>query len=308
MSAPDEPKPAKPPDPTTKPADQMPAPAGKATAPPGPPPVKRSFWERMRLRQPPSQLGRAVAAAACVALILLVWLLLTTGAAESRAVSPTVLPSPGEAVQAFHSLWFDAALTRNLIASLWRVLQGFGLAVLFGVPLGIVCGAFPRVNAFIAPLSIFGRNVPISALVPLTLVWFGIDEMQKVMFIFVACVMFIVFDAARAVTSVAESYVQTALTLGAKPLQILLKVLIPLALPEVFGSLRLLFGVAFGYIIVAEMVNAEYGLGHLILLAQRRGPLAHVYLVLIVITIVAFGIDRLLLLAQRWLFPYREVT
>jgi NitT/TauT family transport system permease protein len=189
---------------------------------------------------------------------------------------------------------------------MWRVLQGFGLAVLIGVPLGIISGAWPKVNSFLAPISIFGRNVPISALVPLTLVWFGIDETQKVMFIFVACVMFITFDAARALASVQESYVQTALTLGARPLQILMKVLIPLALPEIFGSLRLLFGVAFGYIIVAEMVNAEYGLGHLILVAQRRGPLAHVYLVLMVITMVAFGIDRLLLATQKALFPYRE--
>ncbi len=292
-------------DPTSKPADQMAAPGGQATAPPGPPPSERSFWDNMRLRRPPTAVARAVASAACIALILLGWTLITMGKAEERVVSPTVLPSPMETLGELRSLWFEAALTRNLAASLWRVLQGFGLAVLIGVPLGIVCGAWPKVNAFIAPLSIFGRNVPISALVPLTLVWFGIDELQKIMFIFVACVMFITFDAARAVTGVAESYVQTALTLGARPLQILTKVLIPLALPEIFGSLRLLFGVAFGYIIVAEMVNAEYGLGHLILVAQRRGPLAHVYLVLALITLVAFGIDRLLLATQRWLFPYR---
>ena len=90
-------------DPTTKPADQMPAQTGKATAPPGPAPAKRSFWETMRLRQPPNQLASAVAAASCVGFILLVWVLLTTGTAESRAVSPTVLPSPGETISSFHS-------------------------------------------------------------------------------------------------------------------------------------------------------------------------------------------------------------
>jgi NitT/TauT family transport system permease protein len=293
-------------DPTQKPSAELPAPAPQATAPPAPVEREPGYFASMRLRVPPGATARLVYGAACVAAIIGVWTLITLGKAEERVMSPTVLPSPMETLRAFSSLWFEAALTRNLVASLWRVLQGFGLAALIGVPLGLAAGAWPKINAFIAPVSIFGRNVPISALVPLTLVWFGIDELQKVMFIFVATVMFIVFDAARAVASVHESYVQTALTLGARPLQVLWKVLIPLALPEIFGSLRLLFGVGFGYIIVAEMVNAEFGLGHLILVAQRRGPLAHVYLVLFVITLVAFAIDRLLLWIQRAAFPYRE--
>jgi NitT/TauT family transport system permease protein len=242
----------------------------------------------------------------CIAVLMAVWWFITNGEPEERMVPITVLPSPGETFASFPSLWFDKALTRNLIASLWRVVQGFGLATLIGVPLGVVCATWPRVSAFIAPLSLFGRNVPISALVPLTLVWFGIDEMQKVMFIFFACVMFVTFDATRAVGDVHERYVQTALTLGATPLQVLRKVLVPLAMPHVFSSLRTMFGLAFGYIIVAEIVNAEHGLGQLIMLAQRRGPLAHVYLVLMIITLVAYAIDRLLLLLERLLFPYRE--
>jgi NitT/TauT family transport system permease protein len=163
-------------------------------------------------------------------------------------------------------------------------------------------------NAFLAPLSVFGRNVPISALVPLTLIWFGIDELQKVMFIFVATVMFVVFDVTRAVAGVDEKYVQTARTLGASNAQVLLKVLVPLSFPDIFGSLRLLFGIAFGYIILAEMVNMTGGLGALILTSQRRGPMEHVYLVLVIITLVAYGIDRALFALSRWLFPHREAT
>jgi NitT/TauT family transport system permease protein len=260
---------------------------------------------KLKLRGEISFPSRLIMGTACLALILLVWFLLTVGEPEARVMSPSVMPSPGEALESFGTLWYDSALTRNLLASIWRVVQGFGLAALVGVPVGILAGTWPRFAAFIAPVSIFGRNVPISALVPITMVWFGIDEMQKVMFIFVACVMFVVFDAARAVANVHERYLQTAFTLGASPRQVLTKVLVPLAAPEIFVSLRLLFGLAFGYIIVAEMVNAEYGLGHLILMAQRRGPLAHVYLVLVVITAVAYGIDRVLLAIQRFLFPYQ---
>ncbi|MCY3018789.1 MAG: ABC transporter permease subunit [Planctomycetota bacterium] len=201
---------------------------------------------------------------------------------------------------------FDRALTRNAAVSLKRLLCGFGLAALFGVPLGIVCGAWPRVNAFVAPVSVFGRSVPISALVPLMMAWFGLGETEKFMFIFIACVMFIVFDAARAVATVPERHVQTALTLGATRLQVLFKVLVPLALPEIFGSLRLLFGLGFGYIILAEIVAADGGLGYLIATSERIGPKTHIYPLLIVITLIAYGIDRLLWVAEHWLFPYRE--
>jgi NitT/TauT family transport system permease protein len=286
----------------------MPEPAAKP-APSSPQPFAASTGgsaSAFKLRKEPSALGRLVAGTLFLFLILAAWTALTWGPAESRILSPVILDSPQEIARSFHALWFDRALTRNLLASLSRVVQGFGLAAIIGVPLGVVCGTWPKVNAFIAPLSVFGRNVPISALVPLTLVWFGIDELQKVMFIFVSCVMFVVFDATRAVTGVDERYVQTALTLGARPWQIVFKVLVPLALPDIFGSLRMLFGLAFGYIILAEMVNSESGVGALILASQRIGPKAHIYIVLVAITLVAYGIDRGLLVVQRWLFPYRE--
>jgi ABC-type nitrate/sulfonate/bicarbonate transport system permease component len=266
----------------------------------------RSLANAWKLRRELSVPGRIVAGTLFMVLFFGVWTLLTRGKPEARFLSPAVMPSPEEIARSFHSLWFDRALTRSVLASLGRVLQGFGLAALIGVPVGVLCGTWPPINGFFAPLSVFGRNVPISALLPLTLAWFGIDELQKVMFIFVSCVMFVVFDSARSVASVDERYVHTALTLGAKPWQVLFKVLVPLALPDIFGSLRLLFGLAFGYIILAEMINSETGVGALILTSQRVGPKEHIYLVLVAITLVAWGIDRVLLQVQGWLFPYRS--
>ncbi|HEY3323593.1 MAG TPA: ABC transporter permease [Planctomycetota bacterium] len=260
-----------------------------------------------KLREQPSLLTRFVAGVLCVALVLGVWSFLTAGKPEERILPRGVIDSPRETFSTFGSLWFDRELTRNMALSVWRLLQGFGLAALVGVPLGVLCGTWPRINAFFAPISVFGRNVPVSALVPLTLVWFGIGELQKIMFIFIACVMFIVFDSARAIASVREQYVQTALTLGAKKSQVVLKVLVPLALPDIVGSLRLLFGLAFGYIILAELIGQEGGVGNLISDSQRIGPREHVYLILFTITIVAYGIDRLLFKFQHFIFPYREM-
>ena len=259
-----------------------------------------------KLRANPSVAERARAGGICLCLLYIAWYILTSGKSEERIVSPAVLGSPAETLESFKTLWFDRALSRNILISLWRVVQGFGLAALIGVPMGILCGTWPWFNAFFAPITVFGRNVPMSAMVPLTLIWFGIDESQKIMFIFIACVAFVIFDAAMAISNVHERYVQTALTLGASNNQVITKVLIPLALPEIFGSLRLLFGLAFGYIILAEMVNMSGGLGDLILTSQRQGPRDHVYIILIIISLLAYALDRALLMTQKKLFPYRE--
>jgi NitT/TauT family transport system permease protein len=256
---------------------------------------------RTALRRP-----RALAlSGAAVLAFFLVWTLLTWGEPEERILSPLTIPSPGEMAGQVRSLWFDAALTRSTAWSLGRILLGFGLAAGIGIPLGILAGCFRTVEAVLAPVSTFLRNVPIAALIPLTLVWFGLGESQKVFFIFIACVGFVFFDTTRAILDVDERYVETAYTLGATDRNVITKVLIPLALPDIVNSLRLLFGIAFGYIVLAELIDAKHGLGYIIQVAQRRGPREHIYLVLFLISLLGLSIDRALFALQRRLFPYR---
>jgi NitT/TauT family transport system permease protein len=216
-----------------------------------------------------------------------------------------ILPSPGEVVRSAASLWGERHLLASIIATMRRVLIGFGLAAIIGVPAGILAGSWRVLDAASAPLALFGRNVPVAALIPLTILWFGIDETQKVMFIFIACLPFVYSDAVRAISSVPDRYVETAQTLGASPIQVISKVLVALALPDIYKSLRALFGMAFGYIMLAELINAEHGLGYLLSTSQRRGMSEHIILILLVIGALAFSIDRFLLWMQRGLFPYR---
>ena len=246
---------------------------------------------------------------ACVAVCFAAWWFVTRGErVEERIVSPTVLPGPEATFASFRQLWFERALTRNLLVTLQRVTLGFLLAAVVGVPLGILAGCFTRLEAFLQPLIIFGRNIPLAALIPLTFIMFGIDERQKVMFIFFATFAFVVSDAAQAVRNIDQRYIDTAYTLGAGRFQTILKVLVPLAFPNIFNSLRLLFGLAFGYIMLAEVITTggeHGGLGHLIMQSQRRSLQTHIYLILLIIPIVAFAIDRFLLWIQRELFPHR---
>ena len=257
------------------------------------------------LRIAPPPMTRRLVGAAAVGAIVVVWWAITAGAVENRLVSPIILPSPAEVIRSFPTLLNQRALVQSIAATLKRVIIGFALATLAGVPLGIVAGSWRVVEAGAAPIALFGRNLPVAALIPLTILWFGIDEAQKTMFIFIATVPFVYSDAAAAIASVPDRYVETAQTLGATSRQIVAKVLLPLALPQIYNSLRHLFGLAFGYIMLAELINAEHGLGYLLMTSQRRGLSEHIILILIIIGLLAYGIDRLLFWFQRGLFPYR---
>ncbi|MEP7384184.1 MAG: ABC transporter permease subunit [Gemmatimonadota bacterium] len=259
------------------------------------------------LRTTPSLPVRQAAGAVAIAIVLLAWLLLTNGATpEARAISPSVFPSPGEVLKGFPSLVTERNLVGGIAASLNRVFLGFGLALLVAIPLGIVAGSFRIVGAAAQPISLFARTIPVAALLPLTLQMFGIGELQKIMFIFLATAPFVFHDTARAIVAVEDRYVDTARTLGAASSHVMTKVLIPLALPEIYATVRSMFGIAFGYIMLAEVVDARAGLGYIMLQSQRRGMPEHLVGTLFVISGLAFGIDALFKFFERGFFPYRH--
>ncbi len=223
----------------------------------------------------------------------------------SRIVSPSKLPSPGEVFGSLGKL-LDRDFTDSLIDTLIRVFKGIGLAALIGITAGVWAGANRGVGSALEPLVIFLRSVPMGALIPLTLLLFGDGEKQKWMFIFLAVVPFVFSDTVKAVSIVPERYVETAQTLGASRLQIIRKVLIPLALPDIITSLRFLLGLALGYIMLVEVVNTPHGLGTMLNTSQRQGLYEQIYLLLFVITFVAFALDFLLRGLQREAFRWRK--
>ncbi|MEM7482104.1 MAG: ABC transporter permease subunit [Acidobacteriota bacterium] len=236
-----------------------------------------------------------------------IWWLITAGAtAESRMISPVILPSPLEVLRSIPSLWFERALTRNLFVSFGRVVAGFAVAVAVVFPLGLAMGAFTKVKATFNPLSVLGAYLPIPALVPLTLSLFGTGESQKIIFLALAFGIYLLPLIVQAVDKVDDVFLKTAYTLGARKMQVVSKVLLGVAWQDIYQALRLGFGIGWSYIILAEMVDIGRGVGGIIIVSQRQGPREHIYLVLLIIVAVAFLTDRIWAFIGQKLFPYRE--
>ena len=270
-------------------------------------------WLRIRERLAPWQ----TVLLGCVPLVVgsLLWWLLTRdripGQVESRIIGINILPAPHEmfSTTTLRTLWFERELSRSALVSLGRVVGGFAIAMVIVVPLGALMGSFTKCSAVFKPLEIAGGYLPVAALVPLTLVWFGTGERQKTGFIAIATFVYLLPLVVRAFDGVSQVYLQTAQTQGASRWQLVSRVMWPIALPEVYDALRLGFGVAWSWIILAEVVAASRGLGFIINTAQSRGSnMGHVYLTLLAIILLAFVLDRLWLIGSEAFFPYRRRT
>ncbi|MBE7501377.1 MAG: ABC transporter permease subunit [Verrucomicrobiales bacterium] len=242
-----------------------------------------------------------------VAVLLLGWWFLTRGATiEQRVLSPMILPSPVEVLRAFPKLHFEQGLVRSAGVSFLRVSAGFLLAAIVAVPLGVYMATFPPIAAFFRPLALLGAYVPIVVFIPLTLAWFGLTETQKVGFLFIGCFVALLPLVIKEIATVPAAYLDVAVTKGASQWQLVRHVLFPVAQAGIWGHLRGVYGVGWGWIILAEVVNAERGLGYLIDLSNRRGHTNAIFAVIIVIVAIAVACDQLWRLGGQWLFPYTK--
>jgi NitT/TauT family transport system permease protein len=242
-----------------------------------------------------------------VALLLVVWWFLTRGTTvEERILSPLILPSPLEVLAAFPKLHFEQGLVRSAFTSWLRVTAGFVLAAIVAVPLGIYMATFPPVAAFFRPLSLIGAYVPIVVFVPLTLAWFGLSETQKIGFLFIGCFVALLPLVIKEISDVPAAYLDVAVTKGASQWQLVRHVLFPVAQAGIWDHLRGVYGVGWGWIILAEVVNAERGLGYLIDISNRRGHTHAIFAVIIVIVLIAVACDQLWRLGGQLLFPYNN--
>jgi len=246
-----------------------------------------------------------------IVLLVFFWWYATHGIPEERHIGPTILPSPGEVVDSLADLvgtsdTENRSLWDHVWISLRRVGLGFLLALAIVFPLGILMGAYGSARSIFNPIMTASGYIPIATLVPLTMSWFGLDEIQKVTFLAMAFGIFLLPAIITAIDSVPDVYLRTAYTVGASRFQVITRVLVPVALPDIWHSMRLAFGVGWTYLVLAEVVVKSGGLGDLIDTARRRALSGRVYLVIVIITLIAWAADLVWVRLGRAFFPYRK--
>ncbi len=242
-----------------------------------------------------------------VGVVLVAWWFVTRGDPSERMVQSLILPSPMEVLKSFVPLHTEQGLVRSAFYSWLRVTTGFSLAALVALPLGVYMATFPPIAAFFRPLSLAGAYVPIVVFIPLSMTWFGTGEAQKIGFLFIGCFVALLPLVIKDIADVPAAFLDVAVTKGASQWQLVRHVLFPVAQANIWDHLRGVYGVGWGWIIMAEIVVLpEYGLGGLIGVSERRSHTESIYAVIIVIVLIAVACDQLWRLGGELLFPYRR--
>ena len=250
--------------------------------------------------KPVSRTTRLALGAVFFVLFLGAWSLVTWGG----FIDPMFLKTPLDTAKTGCALFAEFGFHKDVGITLFRVVGGFVLAAVVAVPLGILMGAFKPVEAFLEPFIPFARYLPASAFIPLLILWAGIGEAQKFLVIFIGSVFQVILMVAGVVGSTRKDLVEAAYTLGADASGIVKRVMLPGAAPQIAETLRLVLGWAWTYVIVAELVGAETGIGHMIMDSQRMLDTGQMIFGIFLIGVIGLVTDFAFKWVNRKLYPW----
>jgi ABC-type nitrate/sulfonate/bicarbonate transport system permease component len=237
---------------------------------------------------------RALAVLAISGTLGLWWLL-----SAAALVNPVLLPSPPDVFNSFVSLTLDGTLPAHIWASLLRVVEGFVLALAVALPVGIAMGMSQIVRGLLEPILELIRPIPPIAIIPLAMLWFGIDEFSKVFIIMYGAFFPILVNTMAGFGEVDPIHIRAVQTLGATRRQIYRDVIIRSAFPYMVVGARLGMGMAFIVLVAAELIASSVGLGYLINDARYRFRTEEIFLGMACIGVIGFILNSLLLNAER---------
>ena len=223
----------------------------------------------------------------------------------SGLVNPALVPTPHAVAARFREL-AATRLPMDVWMSTQRVFLGVSLGIVAAVPVGFVLGWYMGMRTFIEPLVNFFRALPPIALIPLVIVYFGVDETAKVVILFYASFFSGVIVMYEGIAQISPIYVRVARTLGATDAEIFRKVIVPLTVPHLLTALRVALGVAWATLVASELIAAQQGLGSLIQNAASFFQLDIIYVGIICIGVIALVMDLLLRLATRRLVAWQD--
>jgi len=229
-----------------------------------------------------------------------VWELLT----GAGLIKPQFLPSPWAVVTAWLGLFHTANYAADIGISLARVWIAFLASAVIAVPLGMLMSSYRAVGASSEPLIDFIRYLPVPALVPLTLIWLGIGESSKVMLLWIGTFFQLVLLVADDARRVPKEFLETGLTLGANDRALLKDILFRAMLPNMVDSLRITLGWCWTYLIVAEIVASNSGIGYELWTARRYGKTPEVFAGILTIGVIGLVSDQAIRFGHRRWFRY----
>ncbi len=242
-------------------------------------------------------------AALVFTVLALAWFAVTAGG----FVLPLFLPSPGQVLSRLGELWSSGQLFADIGISIYRITYGFFISTIVALPIGILIGSYRRWEAAVEPVVDFIRYMPVVAFVPLTILWAGTGDLQKLLIIFIGTFFQQVLLVMDNVKSVPRDFVNLGRTLQMPEWRILQRIVLPSALPSIWDSMRISLGWAWTWLVVAELVAATSGLGYRITTAQRFFQTDLIFGYLLILGILGLTTDQAMKYAGRRLFRYLEV-
>ncbi|MBX3603416.1 MAG: ABC transporter permease [Rubrivivax sp.] len=236
-------------------------------------------------------------------LFVAVWAAATLGG----FVNPIFLADPLKMLASGWTLLAEHGFAHDIAMTVWRVVGGFVIAAAIALPLGVAMGAYKPIEAFFEPFVSFARYLPASAFIPLLILWAGIGEAQKLAVIFIGSFFQLVLMIAVTVGNTRRDLVEAAYTLGVKDAGLIRRVLIPGAAPEIAETLRMVLGWAWTYVIVAELIGASSGIGHMITDSQALLATDQIIFGIIVIGLIGLVSDFAFKWVNRRLFPWAQL-
>lgn len=237
---------------------------------------------------------------ATMLLLFAAWFLVTF----FEIVSPYFLPSPSAVFGSAVEMWQSGTLQKDLATSVRRIAIGFGITTVLAVPLGVLLGTLWRVEATLEPIIDFIRYMPAVSFVPLTIVWFGVGETQKYAILFIGTFFQQTLMIMDNVKRTPHEYIQVGQTLGMHPLKMILRIVVPHAAPAMWDTIRITLGWGWTWLVVAELVAAESGLGHRIVVSQRYFHTDRIFMIIILIGIIGLLLDQIMRLIDRAAFAW----
>ncbi|MGI9603652.1 MAG: ABC transporter permease [Acidimicrobiales bacterium] len=224
-------------------------------------------------------------------------------------LGPRTFPSIPDTWTAFNDLrtegFGNVTLWEHTRTSLWRVVRGMFWGILLGVPIGFAMGLSSRLRGFLdTPVELF-RPIPPLALLPLFIIWFGIGDPSAVRLLIFASIWIMIISARSGVRTVSLSKVRAAYSLGASKTQILFRVILPNALPELFTGVRVALGVSWGTLVAAELVGTDTGLGSMVFRARNFFRLDVMVVGIIIIAVLGVLMDVIMRFLEARLIPWR---